>query len=211
MIRLMGTTPMRDWIRGRLSGRLDRERLIREAAFPAPINDLINRVVRNTRLWRLEKVDVTRELIAHFRDGLDAGADPAALATDFGDPVRAARLIRRAKRRNRPLPWRAMIYTRNGLAAMLAVMVIIYIGLAARYFTGRATISRDYLAELNQPALSMPESDRAWPLYRDGMFLLPPVPPGPAVVFPPLPPEPPPRSTQRSETQVKPWLHVWLG
>ncbi|MCC6676255.1 MAG: hypothetical protein IT436_03845 [Phycisphaerales bacterium] len=178
LIRRMSTTPMRDWIRGRLTGRLDRDRLLEDAALPGPLAELIRQVARRTRLWRTEKVEVTRELIAHFRDGLASGADPIALAADFGDPARAARLIRRAKRRGRPLPWRAMIYTRNGLAGILAAMVIIYIGLAARYFTGRPTISRDYLAELNHPSLSMSESDRAWPLYREGMFLLPPVPPG---------------------------------
>lgn len=174
----MGTTPMRDWVRGRLTGRLDRDRLLREAALPASVADLIETVVRRTRLWRSEKVEVTRELIAHFRDGLAAGAAADQLIADFGEPGRSAKLIRRAKRRNRPLPWRAMIYTRNGIGLLLLALIAIYGVLAARYFSGRPTISRDYLAELNAPARAVPEADRAWSLYRQGMFLLPPVPPG---------------------------------
>lgn len=176
LIRLMTTTPMRDWIRGRLTGRLDRERLLRESALPGPVGDLITRVVHKTRLWRGEKVDVTRELIAHFRDGIGAGVDPAHLIGDFGDPARAARLIRRAKRRNRPLPWRAMIFTRNGLGVLIVLLLVVYAGLAARYFTGRATITRDYLSEINARTLAIPENQRAWPLYREGIRLLPPPP-----------------------------------
>lgn len=173
LLRRMGTTPMRDWIRGRLTGRLDRERAIEASGLPGPLSQLIRQVVRRTRLWRTEKVEVTRELIAHFRDGLASGADPAGLAADFGDPARAARLIRRAKRRGRPLPWRAMIYTRNALACLLLAAAAVYTVLAVRYLTGRPTIARDYLAELNAHTLSIPEDRRAWPVYREGLLQLP--------------------------------------
>lgn len=174
----MATTPMRDWIRGRLTGRLDYPRLIEEAAFPATVTSLITEVIRRTRLWRLEKTEVARELIAHFRDGLGGGADPAKLVADFGNPAQAARLIRRAKKRNRPWAWRAMIKTRNAFAILIIGLVALYGLLALRYFTGRPTISRDYLAELNAPALAVPEQDRAWPLYREAFFKLTPRPEG---------------------------------
>ena len=74
-------------------------KLLSEAALPAPIADLIQHITRRTRLWPREKLDVTRELIAHFRDGVDAGHAPDELVRDFGEPADAARLIRRAKKR----------------------------------------------------------------------------------------------------------------
>lgn len=176
--RLMATTPMRDWIRGRLTGRLDYPRLIEEAAFPVELAGLITDVIQRTRLWRLEKAEVARELIAHFRDGLAGGADPSKLIADFGATAQAAKLIRRAKKRNRPWAWRAMIKTRNACALLIVGLVALYGLLALRYFTGRPTIARDFLAELNAPALAVPEHDRAWPLYREAFFKLAPRPEG---------------------------------
>src|SRR5690242_10958028 len=93
-------TPIRDLVRGRLTGRLDIAGRIDRADLPAPAKDLVRRVVRKTRLGSLEKLDVADELIAHFRDGLDAGESIEQLARSFGDEARAAKLIRRAKIRN---------------------------------------------------------------------------------------------------------------
>ena len=96
-------TPMRDLVRGQVTGRLDREALLADANLPEPLPQLVRQVVRRTRLFRLEKVAVAEELIAHFLDGLEAGRCAGELATSFGDPVQTARLIGRGKRRNRPL------------------------------------------------------------------------------------------------------------
>ena len=99
-------TPMRDVVRARLTGRLDMDAMITAAELPDPLPQLVRDVVRRTRLYRLEKVVVAEELVGHFRDGLIEGAPADELARDFGDPVQAARLIGRAKRRNRPLAYR---------------------------------------------------------------------------------------------------------
>jgi hypothetical protein len=101
-------TPVRDFLRAGFTGTLDFRRPIEEAALPTPIGPLIERVVRKTRLWRLEKLDVTAELIGHFADGIASGSSPEDLIRLFGNEARAAQLIRRAKRRNRPLFWRAL-------------------------------------------------------------------------------------------------------
>jgi hypothetical protein len=101
-------TPVRDYLRAGFTAKLDFRRPIEEAALPTPIGPLIERVVRKTRLWRLEKLDVTAELIGHFADGIASGSSPDDLVRLFGNEARAAQLIRRAKRRNRPLYWRAL-------------------------------------------------------------------------------------------------------
>ena len=55
----------------------------------------------------LSAAEVARELCAHFRDGLASGASPEALRGAFGDTRRAAQLLTRARKRLRPLWWRA--------------------------------------------------------------------------------------------------------
>src|SRR5277367_3367800 len=98
-------TPMRDLLRGRVTGRLDLADRLATANLSAPIRELIRRVIRKTGLWSLEKMDVANELIAHFSDGLESGATAEQLIESFGNERMAAKLIRRAKLRNRPLLW----------------------------------------------------------------------------------------------------------
>src|SRR5262245_23520650 len=94
-------TPLSDVLRGRLTARLDMRRVVAAANLPKPLASLVYEVARRSRLWRIERVDVARELSDHFRDGLDAGVSPEKLITGFGDARQAARLIRRAKLRAR--------------------------------------------------------------------------------------------------------------
>jgi len=163
---LLRHTPLRDLVRLRLSGRLDIEAVLAAAELPVPLTDLLRTTVRRTRLCQLEKVEVARELAAHFQDGIEAGATADELARSFGDPRQAAKLIRRAKRRNRPAAWKALgLFTRTFLA-LIAVVFLAYVGLVVRLYMGEPTLSRNYLAELNAPVLAIPEDDRAWPLYR---------------------------------------------
>ncbi len=167
-------TPMRDLVRGRATGRLDTDALIQSAALPENLAAAIRRTVRRTRLWRLEKVDVARELIAHFRDGLETapGAAAESLLRDFGDEKQAAKLIRRAKRRNRPLVWHAWRRGLQGFAALFLALVVGYSWLAYRYWTGEPKITHDYLADLNAKALAVPKDQAAWPLYREALLSL---------------------------------------
>jgi len=131
-------TPLFDLVRGRLTGSLDLRRVIAAAGLPQPVNDLIRRVARRTRLWRIERVDVARELAEHFRDGLAAGRTAEELIESFGDPRQAARLIRRAKLRSRPLFWR--VWRRvwragvQALGTVAALMIASYLFFAVRLF-----------------------------------------------------------------------------
>jgi hypothetical protein len=69
LFRRMFHTPVRDALRGRITGRLDVSGAIESSGLPQTAKDLIRRVVRRTRLWRIERADVAQELIAHFADG----------------------------------------------------------------------------------------------------------------------------------------------
>ncbi|MBL1216144.1 MAG: hypothetical protein D8M59_01465 [Planctomycetes bacterium] len=165
-------TPLRDALRGRISGRLDYERIVRGSGLNAPIDALVLSVVRKTRLRRIEKADVTRELVSHFRSGLAAGTSSDELIESFGDPKQAALLIRRAVKRRRPMVMSAMIHSMKGVAALVLILAMAYVLMAIRLYSGHPTISHNYLADLNSNAESVPESDRAWPLYREALIVL---------------------------------------
>lgn len=162
-------TPMRDWIRGRLTGRLDLTPVV--AGLPAELAELVRTVARRTRLWRIERVDVARELAAHFADGLAAGRSPAQLAEDFGDPVSAARLIRRARKRLRPWPWRVYRRVNQAMALLIVLLLAAYLFFLVRFVTAYPSIKRNYMQEFNAPVAKTPEQDRAWPIYRRALML----------------------------------------
>lgn len=169
LVRRLLRTPLRGLWRGRVgptTGPRTVQSVLAAPNLPAPAADLIARVARRTRLWRSEQIDVATELVAHFADGLDAGTPLDDLLARFGDERRAARLIRRAKRRNRPLLWQAWRVLCYGFLAIC----LSYALLATYYFAGRPTPSVDYVAELNKPVLSTPETQRAWPLYRQAIL-----------------------------------------
>ena len=169
-------TPLRDVLRGRLSGRLDVQQVIGAAELPDALAALVRTTTQRTRLWRLEKVEVARELAAHFQDGVDAGATPEDLGKSFGDPRRAAKLIRRAKTRNRPAAAKATTLAIRTVLTCFALVIVLYAGLVIRLHSGSPTLSRNYLAELNAPALATPKEDRAWPLYREAFLMFEPFP-----------------------------------
>jgi len=146
-----------------------------EAALPADLLRIVQQVVARARLWPAERDEVTRELCAHFADGLAGGHDADELAQSFGSPRTAARLIRRAKLRNRPLAWRAARRSAQGAGLMLATIAAIWIVLAAWFYNGSPTIARDFIAEDDAITRSIPRDDRAWPDYRQGLVgLIPP-------------------------------------
>lgn len=169
LIRRMGTTPLRDALRGRLTGRLDIPHACALAKLHPTLTDLVIRTVRRTRLWRVERAEVGAELIAHFRDGLDAGRPPEELATSFGQVAIAARLIRSAKQRSRSLLWKSWIGVWKTVAAFLVLCVLTYAFLFIRYHTGRSVLRLNIVQELNAPVLGIPAEDRAWTVYKDAI------------------------------------------
>lgn len=143
-----------------LHGRSVIDEMLTESGLPGEVRALLREVIRRTRLRPHEKLDVTRELIAHFHDGLQQHQTTEQIMQDFGDPKQAATLIRRAKVRNRSLTARVVMV----IAPLLALGAGLYVLTAAH---GEMV---DYLSPLNEPARSLPEKDRAWPIYRAALI-----------------------------------------
>lgn len=165
-------TPLIDLVRGRVTARLDSESRMESLALPESLRAHIRDVVRRTRLWRTEKADLTCELASHFADGIDSGRTAEDLVASFGEPAIAAKLLSRAKRRNRPLAWRALVRTLQSIAALLALCTGAWLVAAAIYFTRSPTISRNFAAELSAAPLATVDSPAAWPTYLDAIELL---------------------------------------
>lgn len=156
-------TPMRDVLCGRFTGRLDVRQRIAQSGLPQSARELIQRVVHRTRLRSLEKADVANELLAHFADGLEAGKTIEELIHSFGDERQAAKLIARAKRRNRSIFGRAQtLVARSVIAAIPLIVLYALIGL---YFFSSKPSGEIPVDALNRNARDFPEDQRAWPLY----------------------------------------------
>ncbi len=171
--RLLRTTPLRDVVLGRLTGRLAIAHQVVEARLPQPLDALVLDVVRRTRLTRMEKAEVAKELIAHFIDGLDAGCSAQQLKDDFGEPSQSAALIRRSKKRTRPWPWRASVFALKAAFISIGAIVLLYAAMAARFYLGKPGPIIDYRPMLNSKAASLTEDQKAWPLYREALIALP--------------------------------------
>jgi hypothetical protein len=167
---LLLTTPMRDLLRLRLTGRLAWRKAVRRAELPVEVRGLVESVVGRTRLWRLEKAEVAEELIGHFVDGIDRGRPTSELLASFGDPKSAARLIRRAKIRGRPWLWRSARALLTIAKWAVVVLLMYYAILAIQFFAGRPVAAVDYLAAINRQAQQTPVDQRAWPLYRQAIL-----------------------------------------
>lgn len=78
--------------------------IVDRSGLPDAIATRLRAVVRGSGLRGDALLDVTRELVTHFEDGLAAGRTATELARDFGDEDVAASLIAREKRRADPDP-----------------------------------------------------------------------------------------------------------
>lgn len=168
--RRLTYTPLRDVVRGRMTGRLDVDAAMDHCRLPEALRDLIRRVIRKTRLTRIEKAEVARELAGHFEDGLASGATATALADAFGDVTTAAKLIGRARRRGRPAAVKMIRWTAQGVGAVFGLLLFVYVWFAVKLLVSEPNITRDYVAEFNAKIAEIPESDRAWPIYREAFL-----------------------------------------
>jgi hypothetical protein len=141
--------------------------LIARAGLPGPVAERIDAIVRRTRLWSDERVEVARELIAHAQDAQAAGRDGGDIAVTLGEPGKVGRLIRRAVKRKRGWVWKSRVYTLRALAACLGVLLVGYGVLAVRFFTGSPQVKIDYIAQLNARDAAFGENERAWRVYED--------------------------------------------
>ena len=119
---------------------------------PQCVTDYINLVIKKIRYRRKVRKEVRAELVAHFTDALSDGENDEQkenlaqqLINDFGNPKLLATLIRRGKKRCRPLWKKAIIHTLQGCA----VLLIGFVARSAYLFVGTPTVGVDYLAWLN--------------------------------------------------------------
>ncbi len=78
---------------------LEERRLLEEARLPDEILGCLKAVLDASGLSKARRLEVLRELIAHFEDGMRAGRSAPELLAGFGDTALAARMIARARRR----------------------------------------------------------------------------------------------------------------
>jgi hypothetical protein len=128
------------------------------SGLPTEVAAVVDKVTRKTGLWTGEKSAVAAELTGHFADGLAAGRSPAELIGSFGRVDAAAKLIRRAKKRNRPWIWHAAVWI-----AWMPVGVFGVYGLCALWFlTGHPSPPP---AVAVAPTNLVPVADAAWPIW----------------------------------------------
>ena len=163
-------TPVQELLRGRVTGSYPRavQQRLTQANLPAPVAKLISRMVKHTRLWEREQIEVVDDLIAHFLDGLEDGKTADEMILAFGDPDAASRLLRRAKVRLRPMLWHA--WRATCVVAMVAQAA--YIAMGIYFAVGRSNIAINYVAEVNRPLRDIPLEDRAWPIYEKAHLAL---------------------------------------
>ncbi len=136
---------------------------------PDSATAFIKQVIRKMRYRKKVRSEVTAELAAHFEDELkDCTTDEQKqqkaqqLITDFGDLKLLAILLRRAKKRCRPL-WRTVVARTFQAVGVLILCFILYV---VWFLSGKPVITTNYVAELNNMVRPVAdESLNAAPLY----------------------------------------------
>ena len=136
---------------------------------PACAAEFIRQVLRKMRYRRKVQQDVQAELAAHFEDELkdcttneQRREKAQQLITDFGDVKLLAVLLRRAKKRCRPL-WRTVTARTFQVVGIIMACFILYL---VWFLSGKPAITTNYVAELNK--IVRPAADEylnAAPLY----------------------------------------------
>jgi hypothetical protein len=142
---------------------------------PACVTEYVNLVAKKMRYRKKVCMDVRAEFAAHFQDELrDCTTNQRRqkraqqLIADFGDVKLLAVLLRRAKKRCRPL-WRTVLARTCQTAAIITVCFVLYV---IWFFSGKPNITTDYVAQLNRIAKPVAdESLNAAPFYEKALEL----------------------------------------
>ncbi len=136
---------------------------------PTSAAEFIKHVIKKMRYRRNVREEVQAELAGHFEDELkDCAPDEEReqksreLVGSFGDVKLLAVLLRRAKKRCRPL-WKTAVARTFQTAGIITLCFIFYV---IWFMSGRPVITTDYVAELNR--VNRPVTDEslnAAPLY----------------------------------------------
>ncbi|UCC23330.1 MAG: hypothetical protein JSW23_04565 [Planctomycetota bacterium] len=139
------------------------------SSLPTCAGEFVRLVIKKMRYRRKVRADVMAELAAHFEDELkDCANDEEReqkaqrLIDEFGDTKLLAVLLRRAKKRCRPL-WRTAVARTFQTAGILILCLVVYV---IWFLSGKPVITVDYVAELNRIVRPVTdESLNAAPLY----------------------------------------------
>jgi hypothetical protein len=155
------------------------------AELPAEVKALIAKVVKRTRLRKAERADIERELAAHFRDGLASGKSVKQLIEAFGEPKVSARSIRAGAIARRPPLDRALRQARIAIGWSFLAVLGGYIASFSYLWFQPPVISFDPVERIKATLPKVADSDRAWPLYKQGLLALadPRQPPFKALTF----------------------------
>ncbi|MHC4757252.1 MAG: hypothetical protein ACYTE8_01210 [Planctomycetota bacterium] len=140
---------------------------------PASAAAFIELVIKKMRYRRKVRREVLTELAGHFKDALrdcktkeEKEKEAEKLIETFGDAKMLGVLLKRAKKRCRPL-WRTAVARLFQTAGVLIICLVVYV---AWFLTGKPAVTVDYLAQWNQlirPAAD--ESLNAAPLYLEAV------------------------------------------
>ena len=142
---------------------------------PLSVTQYLDTLLKRMRYRRKVQEEVRAELTAHFEDELKSCAtdkekhDKARqVVAEFGDLKLLAILLRRAKKRCRPL-WRTVVLRACQVIGVLFLSLVLY---AIWFSCGKPTIKVDYVAlfnRMNQPQIR--DEDNAWPHYEKAIGL----------------------------------------
>jgi len=129
---------------------------------PACAADFIKLVIKKMRYRKKVRANVQAELTAHFEDELkdyknneEKTQKAQKMITDFGDVKLLAVLLRRAKKRCRPL-WRTIVARTFQTIGVLIVCFILY---AVWFLIGKPIITTNYVEVMNETAKPFADVD----------------------------------------------------
>jgi len=137
---------------------------------PHCLSQYLEQLNRRIRYRRKISREIITEIVDHFEEALQ-NSDPSQdrervaqdLISEFGEVETLARLMRRAKKRCRPLWQKALIRSFQAGALILGVLICY----AVLFFHSEPTIRKDYLAIMNEASRPKPlDVDNAWPHYQ---------------------------------------------
>jgi hypothetical protein len=148
-----------------------------QSDLPQVAVEYIDSVIKHMKYRKKIRADVREELIAHFTDALaDCETNEKKqrvaeeLIAEFGDVKLLGKLMRRAKKRCRPL-WQQTTFAVLKIIGLLFLLLLLRVGYMA---TGRPTISVDYTQWMNDKVCNgRDESLNAYHDYQKAIELLP--------------------------------------
>ena len=144
--------------------RLNWKAAVQQSPLMQTTQEAIVETVNRTRLWKREKTAVAMELLAHFMDGIEAGANEKTLLQSFGAPRKSAQLIRRSKIRCRRAFWHLALWFWRSVAAL----VLLYFSIAVWLAWHSTHVSTNWAA-LNASRPATIATPIAWPIYQEAI------------------------------------------